>query len=64
MNVTEQIICHINALPQAVQTEILDFVQYLESKTEKEIIERVEWSDLSLLQAMRGIETESSIVFA
>ncbi len=60
MTVTEQIIKHIKTLPEAVQAEILDFVEYLESKTKREKNERIEWSDFSLSQAMRGMESEPS----
>ncbi len=60
MTVTEQIIKHVKTLPDAVQVEILDFVEYLESKTKKAKSERVDWSELSLSQAMRGIESETS----
>lgn len=60
MTVTEQIIKHVKTLPEAVQAEVLDFVEYLEAKTEMAKSERTEWSDLSLSQAMRGMESESS----
>jgi hypothetical protein len=61
MTVTEQIVNHLRALPEVVQTEILDFVEYIETKTEKANRERIDWSDLSLSQAMRGMESESSM---
>ncbi|MCK5267217.1 MAG: DUF2281 domain-containing protein [Spirochaetes bacterium] len=60
MTVTEQIIKHVETLPEIVQAEILDFVEYLESKTERAKKERTDWSTLSLSQAMRGIEQEAS----
>lgn len=60
MTVTEQIIEHVKILPEAVQAEILNFVEYLESKTEKAKNEKTQWSDFSLSQAMRGMESESS----
>ena len=59
MSVTEEIIERVRALPENVQVEVLDFVQYIESKAaEKE--ERKAWSDFSLSHAMRGLESESS----
>ncbi len=57
MTVAEQIIQHIKALPETVQSEVLDFVEHLESKKN---IEKTDWSTLSLSQAMRGMESEDS----
>ena len=56
MTVTEQIIEHVNALPESAQSEVLDFVEYLELKSNK-----VNWSELSLSQAMRGMESEADL---
>ena len=56
MILTDKIIENIKALPKSKQMEILDFVEYLRAKTEKE--ERKEWTDFSLATAMRGIEEE------
>ena len=60
MTVAEQIIHQVQTLPEAVQAEILDFVQYLKSKMEKGCSENVAWSDLSLTNAMRDMESEPS----
>ena len=60
MTVAEQIIDHIKSLPEAVQAEVLDFVCYLKTKRNMAKSENVEWSDLSLSQAIRGMESESS----
>jgi hypothetical protein len=60
MTVTEQIIEHVKELPETMQSEILDFIEFLETKTEISGKEKVEWSDFSLSQAMRGMESESS----
>jgi len=57
MTVTEKIIEHVRKLPQAVQTEVLDFVEYMENKVEVE--DRKEWADISLSYAMRGMESEA-----
>lgn len=60
MSVTEEIIERVRALPENIQSEVLDFVQYLESEaTEKE--EQRAWSDFSLSHAMRDMESESSL---
>ncbi|MCR4319927.1 MAG: hypothetical protein NUV74_06280 [Candidatus Brocadiaceae bacterium] len=45
-------------LPESKQIEVLDFVEYLRLRTEKE--ENIEWIDLSLSSAMRGMEDEES----
>ena len=58
MTVTEQIIERVKALPEAVQAEVLDFVEFLEAKTD--INSTVAWSSFSLSQAMRGMESEST----
>ena len=55
MTVAEQIMQHIDTLPEAAQVEVLDFVEYLESKAD-----RASWSEFSISQAMRGMESESS----
>jgi hypothetical protein len=60
MTVTEQIIRHVRTLPEPIQAEILDFVEYLESKTERAQNGGTDWSHFSLSQAMRGMESESS----
>ena len=60
MTVTEQIIEHVRELPETIQSEILDFIKFLETKTEKSGKGKNEWFDFSLSQAMRDIESESS----
>lgn len=60
MTVTEQIIKHVGILPEYVQSEILDYVEFLESKMDRTKTERANWSDLSISQAMRGLESETS----
>jgi hypothetical protein len=56
MSLTDKIIENVRSLPESKQIEILDFVEYLRAKIEKE--ERKEWIDLSLTSAMRGMEEE------
>ncbi|MBM3892532.1 MAG: DUF2281 domain-containing protein [Verrucomicrobia bacterium] len=62
MSVTEQILEHVRALPEAAQAEVLGFVEHLESKigAGKSSQEDEEWSALSLSHAMRGMESEAS----
>lgn len=60
MTVTEQIIKHVKTLPETIQAEVLHFIEFLELKEETDKKERADWSNLSLSQAMRGIESEAS----
>ena len=49
-------------LPTSFQVEVLDFVEYLLAKAEREAVRQKEkaWSDLSLSIAMRGMEDEDT----
>lgn len=58
MSLAEIIIKHVQALPESKQVEVLDFVEYLRSKAEKQ--EREYWTNLSLSSAMRGMEKEQT----
>ena len=63
MSLTEKILEHLQELPVTFQAEVLDFVEYLESKIKKggEIkVEHTDWSELSLSFAMQGMENEYS----
>ncbi len=62
MTVKEKIIQHIQGLPESLQVEVLDFIEYLESKVEKSTMgeEERDWSRLSLYSATRGMENEQS----
>ncbi len=62
MTVAEKIIQHVEGLPETIQSEVLDFVEYLEFKTGlgKRTQEDADWAAFSLSQAMRDMETESS----
>ncbi len=63
MSLPEYIIKHIQNLPEAFQSEVLDFVEYLESKINKGKKyqgEETDWSELSLSFAMRDMEDEYS----
>lgn len=57
MSLTEEILQHIQSLPDSLKAEVLDFVEYLEHKS-KESDEEKEWSAMSLSSAMRGMEEE------
>ena len=58
MNLADKIIKNIKELPESKQIEVLDFVEYLKTKTERQ--ENIEWSMLSLSAAMCGMEDEQS----
>ena len=63
MSTAEAILQHLKTLPDSAQREVLDFVQFLESRR-KELAEREEslvWSDFSLTSAMRGMEDEEML---
>ena len=59
MTLTEQIVQHLQALPEPLKAEVLDFVEYLEIKSKKSE-EEMDWSALSLSFAMRGMEKETT----
>ncbi len=56
MSLTERIIKNVKTLPESKQIEVLDFVEYLRSRAEKE--ENIEWNNFSLSSAIRGMEDE------
>jgi len=60
MTLPEKIIQHLQKLPESVQAEVLDFVEYLELKVgrHQNIQEERDWSTFSLSYAMRGMEDE------
>ncbi len=60
MVVAERVHQYMQKLPASLQVEILDFVEYLSSKWEREVARQNEltWSNLSLTLAMRGMEDE------
>lgn len=61
MNVAEKIVKQVRRLPEQTQVEVLDFVEYLLTKTEREQAREEEqaWTRLSLASAMRGMEEET-----
>jgi hypothetical protein len=62
MVITERIQRRIQELPASFQTEVLDFVEYLLTKADRETLRQEErdWSSLSLTCAMRGMEDEEA----
>jgi hypothetical protein len=59
MTLTDEIIQHVQSLPEPLKVEVLDFVEYLELKNKKSG-DDADWSALSLSSAMRGMEDEPS----
>lgn len=62
MRVSERIYEEVKKLPEPLQAEVLDFVQYLASRMERECTPENELTSasLSLLLAMRGMEDEDT----
>ncbi len=62
MRVSERVYEEVKKLPEPVQAEVLDFVQYLASKMERESTPDNELTSarLSLSLAMRGMEDEDT----
>ncbi len=60
MTTTQAIIQHLECLPDSAQREVLDFIEFLESRRKKPPLreEDVAWSAFSLTSAMRGMEGE------
>lgn len=56
MTLKEKILQGVQNLSEPLQAEVLDFVEYLESKVEDE----KDWSTISLSFAMSGMEKEES----
>ena len=55
MVLSEKIQEYIQKLPASFQAEVLDYLEFLLAKAERE---DKEWSQLSLTTAMRGMEDE------
>jgi len=62
MVVAERIRVHVQKLPELLQAEVLDFVEFLLLKVERESTEQDEigWTNFSLTMAMRGMEDEDT----
>jgi hypothetical protein len=55
MSLEEMIIEQVHKLPEYKKAEVLDFVEYLRSKSEDK-----DWAELSLSSSMSGMEDEKS----
>ena len=61
MTVAEKILEQVKKLPESLQAQVLEFVQHLGSKSNAgESTADENWSALSLSQAMRAMESETS----
>lgn len=60
MSAAERIQEYVQRLPQRLQAEVLDFVEYLLARVEREAAQQdeMDWRLLSLAFAMRGLENE------
>ena len=64
MTVIEKIQQRVLILPEPMQTQVLDFVEFLLSKSTSvpqealEDMDSLDWSNLSLAMALRGMEDE------
>ena len=56
MKTSDAIRQKVDTLPEPLQREVLDFVEYLAGRHAKE---GSEWSEFSLTSALRGMEEES-----
>ncbi len=55
MTTVERIYEQVQSLPEPLQQEVLDFVEYLAHKLRRE---DTQWSQFSLQAALRGLEDE------
>ena len=62
MTTTEAIVQRLKSLPASAQREVLDFVEFLESRRQEQTVREgeVAWSAFSLASAMRGMEEEET----
>lgn len=66
MTIAENIHQYVQMLPDPLQREVLDFVQFLLFKQEQETTleqDEIEWSNFSLASAMRGMEDEDTPIY-
>ena len=61
MALADKIQQYVQRLPTAFQAEVLDFVEYLLAKTERQ--EASDWSGLSLTFAMGGMADEEAPLY-
>ena len=60
MSLAEKINQHVKELPEPLQAEVLDFVEFIEAKSVRNRDAKREWSEFSLSSAIRGMEEEGS----
>lgn len=62
MTTAQAIAEHVGALPETARREVLDFVEFLESRAKPRVVRESDaaWSTFSLSSAMRGMEDEPS----
>ncbi|WP_133512858.1 DUF2281 domain-containing protein [Candidatus Thiosymbion oneisti] len=60
MQLAKEILSHVKRLPESSQAEVLDFVKFLELKSEKDNGDQ-EWANISISNAMHGMEDEPSL---
>jgi hypothetical protein len=58
MRLEEIILKHLQELPGPEKAEVLNFIEYLRTKTEKK--DRSDWTTFSLSSAMRDMEDEGT----
>lgn len=65
MVISEKIFLSVRKLPLSSQSEVLDFIEYLLEKAEREKgrEEEVDWSNFSLANAMKGMEEEDTSIY-
>ncbi len=63
MLVSEKIQKYAEKLPERLQIEALDFIEYLLNKWKQEKDEDAEWTNLSLQMMMRGMEDEPTLEY-
>lgn len=62
MTTTEAIVQRLEILPEPARQEVLDFVEFLESRYHRTTLqeENTAWSRFSLASAMHGMEDEDT----
>ena len=58
MTTTERIVHHLQSLSETRRLEVLDFVEFIKSRSREG---NAVWAELSLASAMRGMEKEESL---
>ncbi|MBF0274427.1 MAG: DUF2281 domain-containing protein [Nitrospinae bacterium] len=63
MTIPEEIYHQVQHMPETLQAEVLDFVEYLEFKKIKPLNgeKEIDWSAFSLVNAMQGMEDEDTL---